>query len=65
MFEAARSYRDALMQWPMTVGPLLAADLDVPAKTATDRLNAHVRQLLADISDPDAMPDDAREEKER
>jgi hypothetical protein len=54
MFEAARSFRDALMQWLQHVGPPLAADLDVLAETVTDHLNDHVRQFLAGLGEPNA-----------
>jgi phage terminase Nu1 subunit (DNA packaging protein) len=53
-FEQARAYRDALLQWPMSVGPMLAADLDVSAEQVTERLNAYVREFLATIGEPDS-----------
>jgi phage terminase Nu1 subunit (DNA packaging protein) len=53
-FECARETRDALTAWPGEVGPLLAADLDVPAERMTELLATHVRNLLARLGEPDA-----------
>jgi hypothetical protein len=52
-FECARATRDALTAWPGEVGPLLAADLDVPADRMTELLATHVRKLLAGLAGPD------------
>jgi phage terminase Nu1 subunit (DNA packaging protein) len=61
-FEAARATRDALTAWPGEIGPLLAADLDVPAERMTELLATHVRNLLARLGEPDAnaLRDDDR-----
>jgi hypothetical protein len=53
-FECARGFRDALLAWPSQVGPLIAADLDLPASKVTEVLETHVRKLLADLGEPDA-----------
>lgn len=53
LFEQARTYRDALLQWPQQAGPLIAADLDVPAEDVTERLNEYIRELLSELGEPD------------
>lgn len=53
LFEQARQYRDALMNWPVRVGPLIAAELGVPADPVVEQLNSHVQQLLNDLGEPD------------
>ena len=50
MFDRSRGYRDALMQWPMAVGPLIAADFDVSAEQMTEALSSHVRKLLKSVA---------------
>jgi hypothetical protein len=61
-FEAARNVRNALTAGPSSSGPLLAADLDMPAERVTDLLGVHVRQLLTTLAEPDggALRDDDR-----
>jgi len=53
-FELSRGFRDALLNWPSQIGPLLAADLDLPAgRRVTELLEQHVRVLLAGLGEPD------------
>lgn len=54
LFEQARQFRDAWMNWPVRVGPLIAAELGVPADPVVEALNKHVQQLLNDLGEPDA-----------
>ena len=54
LFEQARQFRDAWMNWPVRVGPLIAAELGVPADPVVEALNTHVQQLLNDLGEPDA-----------
>lgn len=61
LFEQARQYRDALMNWPVRIGPLIAAELGVSADPVVEQLNIHVQQLLNDLGEPD--PDFAGSEK--
>ena len=53
LFEAARSTRDAWMNFPVRVGPLLAAELGVESDRVVEALTAHVQQLLLDLGEPD------------
>lgn len=53
LFEQARQYRDALMNWPVRIGPLIAAELGVSADPVVEQLNIHVQQLLNDLGEPD------------
>jgi hypothetical protein len=52
-FECARGFRDALLAWPGQTGPLIAADLDLPAGRVTEVLETHVRDLLAGLGEPE------------
>jgi hypothetical protein len=54
LFEQAREYRDALMNWPMRVGPLIAAELGIDADPVVEALKNYVQQLLDDLGEPDA-----------
>lgn len=53
LFEQARAYRDRLMNWPGRIGPLLAADLGLPADKVTEALVKHVHHFLAGLGEPD------------
>lgn len=55
LFEAARSIRDAWMNWPVRVGPLIAAELGVAAEPVVEALTTHVQQQLQDLGEPDAI----------
>lgn len=54
LFAQARAFRDALINWPSRVGPMIAAELGVPADPVVEALNANVQQLLTDLGEPDA-----------
>lgn len=54
LFEQSRQFRDALMNWPVRVGPLIAAELGIAADPVVEALNQHVQQLLNDLGEPDA-----------
>lgn len=54
LFEQARQFRDAWMNWPVRVGPLIAAELGIAADPVVEALNSHVQQLLNDLGEPDA-----------
>lgn len=59
IFECARQFRDALMNWPTRIGPILAADLGVPADRLTQALSEHVNVFLVRLSTPEVAADDA------
>lgn len=52
-FEAARTSRDAWLNSPPRVSPLLAAKLGVASETLFGELTEHVHKQLSDLSDPD------------
>lgn len=54
LFEQARQFRDALMNWPTRVGPLIAAELGVDADPVVEAMSKYVQQLLDDLGEPDA-----------
>lgn len=53
LFEEARAARDAWLNFPSRVGPLLAADLGVDADRVVEALSAHVSQQLSDLGEPE------------
>ena len=54
LFETQRSQRDAWMNFPTRVGPLLAADLGIEADKVVEALTVHVHQQLDDLGEPEA-----------
>jgi hypothetical protein len=52
LFEVARQARDAWINWPAKIGPLLAADLGLEAATVVEALTPHVQQQLEDLGEP-------------
>ncbi len=53
IFEDRRAARDAWMNWPARVGPLLAADLGIESATLVEALRPYVQQQLEDLGEPD------------
>jgi hypothetical protein len=53
LFEAARSERDAWLNFPTRVGPMMAADLGLEPEPLIEALKAHVHQQLADLGEPE------------
>ena len=51
LFEQARLWRDAWMNFPTRVGPLIAADMGVEAGVAVELLTAHVHQQITDLGE--------------
>ena len=51
-FNMAREGRDRLQNWPLRVGPVLAAELGIDPVALTICLERHIRQFLLDQSDP-------------
>ncbi|WP_147486763.1 hypothetical protein [Burkholderia pseudomallei] len=58
LFDAARAARDSWMNWPMRVGPKIAADLGLEADRVTEVLMEHVHTQIADLGEPDAHFED-------
>ena len=54
LFETQRAQRDAWMNFPTRIGPVLAAQLGVEADTVVEALTAHVHQQLYDLGEPEA-----------
>jgi hypothetical protein len=54
LFETQRSQRDAWVNFPTRIGPLLAAELEVEADKVVEALTVYVHQQLDDLGDPEA-----------
>jgi hypothetical protein len=54
LFETQRAQRDAWINFPTRIGPLLAAELGLEADKVVEALTAHVHQQLADLGEPEA-----------
>ncbi len=57
LFSAFRQQRDAWMNWPSRVAPLMAADLDVPADRMTEVLIEHVHKHISGLGEPEFSTD--------
>ncbi|MCP1376033.1 hypothetical protein [Dyella lutea] len=53
LFEGARAARDAWLNWPARVGPLIAADLGLEADKVTEVITEHVHKHIAQLGEPD------------
>lgn len=53
LFEMFRLQRDAWLNFPSRVGPLMAADLGVAPERVVEVLTQHVHQHLADLGEPE------------
>lgn len=54
LFEQARAIRDAWINWPSRVGPMIAAELGVQPDPVVEALTKYVQQQLDDLGEPDA-----------
>lgn len=52
VFELARAERDALVNWPARVAPLIAAEIGANQVALAVAMEKHVRQFLAERSEP-------------
>jgi chromosomal replication initiation ATPase DnaA len=52
LFEMARQQRDAWMNWPSQIAPLLATDLDLEADRVLEALTQYVQQHLQQLGEP-------------
>lgn len=53
LFNAFRQQRDAWLNWPSRVAPLMAADLGVPADRMTEVLIEHVHKHISVLGEPE------------
>lgn len=51
-FDVFRQHRDAWLNFPSRIGPLLAADLDLSPDRVVEALTVHVHQHLTDLGEP-------------
>lgn len=58
LFAAFRQQRDAWMNWPSRVAPLMAADLDVPADRMTEVLIEYVHKHISGLGEPEFNTDE-------
>lgn len=54
LFEEARASRDAWLNFPTRIGPLLAAQLGLEPERVVEALTDHVHQQLNDLGEPEA-----------
>lgn len=54
LFEEFRASRDAWLNFPSRVGPLIAAELGIEADRLVEALSTHVHQQLTDLGEPEA-----------
>ena len=53
LFEQARASRDAWLNWPTRVGPLLAADLELEADRVVGALTEYVHKHISQLGEPE------------
>lgn len=54
LFEEFRAARDAWLNWPSRIGPMLAADLGIEADKLTGLLTAYVHKQITALGEPQA-----------
>lgn len=54
LFEEFRAARDAWLDWPTRIGPMLAAVLGIDADKVTTALSAYVHKQVTDLGEPQA-----------
>ncbi|MBP6083480.1 MAG: hypothetical protein KA732_19690 [Providencia sp.] len=59
LFAEFRGQRDAWMNWPSRVAPIMAADLGVPADRMTEVLIEHVHKHITGLGEPEFNTDEA------
>ncbi|MBU9379414.1 hypothetical protein [Burkholderia gladioli] len=60
LFEEFRAQRDAWLNWPAKVGPLIASELGIDADKITAVLVAHVHKQITQLGEPEAQFGDER-----
>ena len=61
LFEEFRGQRDAWLNWPTRVGPMLAVDLGLDAARVTQALSTYVHQHIAQLGDPEGHFDGGKD----
>ncbi|WP_337049756.1 hypothetical protein [Serratia fonticola] len=56
LFSVFRQQRDAWLNWPARIAPLLAADFNVPADRMTEVLSEYVHQHITQLGNPEFIP---------
>lgn len=54
LFEGARAARDAWLNFPAKIGPMLAAEIGLEADRVTEALTAYVHKQIAELGEPEA-----------
>jgi hypothetical protein len=52
LFKSFRQQRDAWLNWPAKVGPLIAAELDIDSDKVVAQLNEYVHKQISQLSEP-------------
>jgi len=52
LFKSFRMHRDAWLNWPAKVGPLIAAELDIDSDKVVAQLNEHVHKQISQLGEP-------------
>ncbi|WP_244112580.1 hypothetical protein [Burkholderia gladioli] len=60
LFEEFRAQRDAWLNWPAKVGPLIASEIGIDADKITAVLVAHVHKQITQLGEPEAQFGDER-----
>ncbi|VTU36206.1 hypothetical protein [Variovorax sp. PBL-E5] len=54
LFEGGRAARDAWLNFPSKIGPMLAAELGLEADKVTETLTTYVHKQIAELGEPEA-----------
>jgi hypothetical protein len=63
VFEISRQQRDALLNWPARVAPIIASSVACDQVKLAVELERHVRQFLVECSEPDVAFEERRKER--
>ena len=54
LFSEFRAQRDAWLNWPLRIGPLMAADLDLSSDKIVEVLTKYVHEHISTLGDPES-----------
>lgn len=54
LFSEFRAQRDAWLNWPLRIGPMMAADLDLPSDKIVEVLTKYVHEHISALGDPES-----------